>query len=86
MEVCLQKLLLHKLWITVKTKQKTCKAVNEERQGFTSVEFQTDLPRWLQSAAQVNNVLSPEFMQRQEQLVPTVMMINTVMLGRKTSG
>lgn len=50
--------------------------------GFKSVELWTDLPCWFQSTAEVSNVLSPEFMQRQEQLVSTMIMIETVMLGK----
>ncbi len=50
---------------------------------FTSVEVQTDLPCWFQTTAQVNNVLSPEFMERQEELVSTIIMIKTVILERE---
>jgi len=41
--------------------------------------MQTDLPCWFQSVAQVHDVLSPEFMQRQEKLVSA--MTKTVMLA-----
>lgn len=38
-----------------------------------------DLPCWFQSPAQVDDVLSPEFMQRKEKLVSAVRKTKTVM-------
>lgn len=92
MEVCFQKLLLDELWIAVKTQHDIwdliySKGKEDKRasvsnwwgmSGFRSVELQTDVPCWFQSTAEVSNVLSPEFMQRQEQLVSTMIMIETV--------
>lgn len=33
---------------------------------------ESSLPCWVQTAAQVNDVLSPELMQRQEELIPVI--------------
>ncbi len=51
---------------------------------FTGVEFQTVEPVWFQSVAEVSDVLSPELMQRQEQVVSTIKMEEkTVTLMRR---
>lgn len=46
--------------------------------GQAAVE-DADLPRWLQSPAQVDDVPSPEFMQRKEKLVSAARRTKTVM-------